>query len=202
MNRASKVLSSSLFTLALTALGCGSGGSTATMKLQDAPPQGVSAVSLTVLSAEAHVVDVDKAKDADPADGTIDDDTSWVKLTVNRPIDLVAHQGETAADLLGSLDLPAGKITQIRLMLDVSAPEKNTLTDALGTCNLDVSKVDKKGIKINHVFKAFESKAGEKHEVYVDFKLDESMKAKDGCFELDPKLHLTKVKTDGVDVAL
>lgn len=193
-----------LAALAALAAACGSSGATAEFKLQDAPPPGVTSVKVTVLAAQAHVVDLSKAKDADPADASIDDDASWVTLNVNRTIDLVAHQGETAAESLGSLDLPAGKITQLRLKLDTSAADRNTLTSAAGTCNLDVSKVEVKGIKINHVFKAFESKAGAKGEVYLDFDLSESLKEDKagGCYRLEPHLKLHKVKTDGKDETL
>jgi hypothetical protein len=63
-----------------------------------------------------------------------------------------------------------------------------------------VSTVEQKGIKINHPFKAFESKAGEKHQIFVDFKLDESLTPAGGCFDLQPKIHLEKVETDGKEV--
>lgn len=180
----------------VTLAACGP-GSTAELRLMDAPPAGVTAVHVTVAAMQVHVDDKDSKKDGDPTDSSIDDDKKWVSLAVNRKIDLVAHQGETAADVLGKLDLPPGKITQIRLLLDTSKPENNVATYQGADCNLDVSKVEPKGVKISHVFKAFDSKDNDKHEVYVDFALDESMTLKGGCFLLEPKLKLHKVKTDG-----
>ncbi|MFN7132403.1 MAG: DUF4382 domain-containing protein, partial [Myxococcales bacterium] len=187
-------LLAALLAAALTACG---GGSIAELKLMDAPPDGVTAVHVTVASMQVHVDEPKSSKNGDPADGSIDDDDKWVSLQVNKKIDLVAHQGETAADVLGQLDLPEGKITQLRLVLDTSKPENNTATYKGKECHLDVARIDKKGVKINHVFKAFDSKSNAKHEVIVDFELDKSMKAKGDCFELEPKLKLHKVKTDG-----
>lgn len=187
--------------LALTA--CGSEGSTAELNLMDAPPEGVTSVRLTVAAMQVHVVPTAEAPDsADPADASIDDDDKWVSLSVDRQIDLVLHQGETAADKLGELPLPEGKITQIRLILDTSTPDKNVATLRGNDCNLDVTKVAKKGIKIPHAFKAFESQAGKRHHVWVDFELDKSLKEKGSCLELEPKLKLHKVKLDDVALAI
>lgn len=174
--------------------------STAEFRLMDAPPVGVTSVKIHVLAIHAHVDDK-TAKDADPADTKIDDSSKWVTLGVGRTIDLVAHQGESAADVLGKLNLPDGKITQIRLIVDTT--KAGTATVAGKDCQMDMAKVAKKGIKINHVFKAFETGANKHHVVWVDFELDKSMNDdKKGCFELEPKLKLHKVKRDGVDVAL
>jgi hypothetical protein len=190
--------------LAAMAVGCSSEGTTATFKIQDAPPEGVTSVKVTIATAEAHVVDTDKAKDTEPSDTSIDDSSGWVTLDINKTIDLMAHQGESAAETLGELGLPEGKITMLRLKLDTTKPENNTLTKDGTVCNLDVTKVEKKGIKINKVFKAFESKGGTKSEIYFDFDLGDSLKAqKDtACgFEFKPVIKLHKVKKDGADVA-
>ncbi|MBI3179997.1 MAG: DUF4382 domain-containing protein [Deltaproteobacteria bacterium] len=165
----------------------------------DAPPEGVTKVEIFVASMQVHLAKLDDDHTtSDPADSSIDDDDSWESLTVNRSIDLVAHQGEGAAEVLGQLDLPEGKITQIRLQIDTSQP--NTATKNGAECDLDVGKVAKKGIKINHPFKAFDVTSDHKHVVIVDFELDKSLKAIGDCFELEPKLKLHKFKLDGVDV--
>src|SRR5207244_1108242 len=99
--------------------------------------------------------DASSSKQGDPADDSIDDDSRWTSAAVNKSLDLVAHQGESAAEKLSQLGLPPGKITQIRLVLDTSLPERNVVTRASGgDCALDVSNVARKGIKINHPFKA------------------------------------------------
>jgi hypothetical protein len=132
-----------------------------------------------------------------------DDDGGWVTLDVNRTIDLVQHQGETAAEILGQLQLPAGKITQLRLVLDTSAPENNVATLNGANCALDTKRVNRNGVKINHVFKAFESKPNGTVHVWVDFDLEKSLKAnKAGCFDLLPQLRLAHAKMGEQDVEL
>lgn len=186
--------------LALLA-GCGgSDDATLELMLMDAPPPGVTAVNIHVAAMQVHVVDKSKPGDADPGDTSIDDDSSWHSLTVDRSIDLVARQGEGAAEVLGQLPLPEGKITQIRLVIDTGKP--NTATKNGVPCNLDVEKVARKGIKIEHPFKALSLLPGKSHQVWVDFQLDKSLKEKGSCFELEPKLKLTHAKRDGQDEVL
>ncbi len=190
------------------ATGCATdetGEASAELKLMDAPPAGVTSVKIAVKSMQVHVSGKEVTKDADPNDTSIDADNKWRILPVGKTIDLVAAQGENAAQTLGQLGLPDGKITQIRLLLDTSKPENNTMVRDGASCNLDVSKVDTKGIKISHPFKALATKLGGKHQVWVDFLLDKSLKdsgKKGDCMILEPVLKLHKVKTDGKDETL
>jgi len=190
-----------LFLVAIcAAAGCG-GESTAELNLFDAPPSGVTSVKVWVASMQVHVVPAAEARDADPNDASIDDDSSWRSLVVDRQIDLVQRQGETAAEKLGELPLPEGKITQLRLLLDTE--KGNTATDASGTCDLILDKgVIRKGVKINHVFRAFESRSGARVQVWTDFRLEDSLKTKDACYELKPVLKLHRVRLDGQDQTL
>lgn len=174
---------------------CG-GGSNATLSIMDAPPDGVTSVRITIAAMQVHVAGIDGPDDSDPGDDTIDDDDRWISLSVDRTIDLVQHQGETAAEKLGELDLPEGKITQIRLVIDTSEADDNVATFQGNDCALDVQKVAKKGIKINHPFKAFDTWAHAHHHVLVDFDLEKSMKREGDCFELSPHLKLHKVKSE------
>jgi hypothetical protein len=187
--------------LALACIACDA-GPTVTLRLMDAPPDGVTAVHITVAAMQVHVAGLDAPDTADPNDASIDDDGRWSSLQVGRRIDLVAHQGESAADVLGQLPLPEGKITQLRLVLDTAQPEANVATLRGVDCVLDVTKVARKGIKINHPFKAFTSEAGRSYDVLMDFELDKSLKPKGDCFELEPKLKLHKVKRDGIDQSI
>jgi hypothetical protein len=162
----------------------------------DAPPEGVTSVVLFVASMAVHVDDKSKtASDDVPKEGK-----KWRVLTVGKAIDLVAHEGEDAAAVLGQLELPEGKITQIRLALDTEEPQTATVDGAI--CDLDVSKVAPEGVRISHVFKAFESKAGREIDVFVDLELDKSLKEADGCFRLEPVLKLHKVTIDGKDAPI
>ena len=184
---------------AVFAIGCGE-SSTAELRLMDAPPAGVTSVKIFVAAMQVHVDDKSKTDSNATNDSSIDDDGKWQTLSVIKSIDLVQFQGETAAMVLGQLPLPIGKITQIRLLIDKTKPNTAVLNGV--ECNLDTSKISAKGVKINHVFKAFASKNGSLHKIWVDFKLDESLKPVGACFELEPKLKLTKVKTDDRDEVL
>lgn len=181
-------------------VGCGAAGSTADLALMDAPPAGVTAVVIQVAAMQVHVDDDNDDNSGSNSGPSIDDDDRWESLSVNRSIDLVQHQGETAAELLGQLPLPPGKITQIRLVIDTAG--ENYAVKGGQRCSLDTSKVAKKGIKIEHPFKAWKSVKDTKHFILVDVDLERSLNAKGDCFELDPKIELKKVKIDDKDFPL
>jgi hypothetical protein len=188
--------------LALAA-GCG-GSNTATLYLYDAAPAGVTAVNVWVKSMDVHVDTGDTAAretdSRDPADTTIDADDSWVSLEVGKSIDLLEHQGQTAAEVLGQVTLPDGKVTQLRLVIDPAQPNTAAFQDGT-TCDLDTTLVARTGIKINHVFKAFQTTSGHA-EVFVHFDLDHSLVATDTCFSLRPVLKLENVERHGKRVDL
>lgn len=181
-------------------VGCGAAGSTADLALMDAPPAGVTAVVIQVAAMQVHVDDDNEDHSGSNSGPSIDDDDRWESLSVNRSIDLVQHQGETAAELLGQLPLPPGKITQIRLVIDTAG--ENYAVKNGQRCSLDTGKVAKKGIKIEHPFKAWKSVKDTKHFILVDVDLERSLNAKGDCFELDPKIELKKVKIDDKDFPL
>jgi hypothetical protein len=189
------------FALATATLALGCGSASADLYLFDAPPPGVKAVNIQVASMDVHVdADFGKTDSVAADDTSIDNDSKWESLTVDKNIDLVQHQGETAAELLGQLDLPEGKITQLRLVIDVSDPTKNfvTFTDpASPPCNLDTTRVARQGIKVNHVFKVFQASKGDKHEIYVDFDLATSLTQTATCFAVEPQLQIRKVVSNG-----
>ena len=137
------------------AAACSKGG-TASFTLTDAASDivGVTAINITLSSIQAHVAGKEESKEGDPTDTSVDDDNKWVTLTPTiKAFDLLKLTNDATA-ALGTLELPEGKITQIRLLLDTSKPANNQV--ALGTqiCPLDTSKVEVKGVKINHPFKA------------------------------------------------
>ncbi len=185
--------------LALVVSGCG-GEATAVIKLMDAPPEGITAVTVFVDRIEVHVAEGDKAKDGDPADTSIDQDRNWESLAYGKALDLLAHQGEGAAALLGELSLPEGKITQVRLFLDLS--QSNTVVQDGVECALELADVPPTGIKINHPFKAFAAKDGAETEILMDFDVGESLIPSGDCYRLRPVLKLHKVKVDGKEASL
>jgi len=195
--------------------GCSDGKATLELKLMDAPA-GVEQVNLLLGSIQVHEAKPEAEGDqkngqgqggkpeaaevADPEDNTIDADDRWETLTVNKSVDLMAHQGEANALSLGELGIPEGKITQIRLILDTSKPENNSVTQSGVACNLDVSQMNKNGIKINHAFKFIVARAEDRLQIILDFDLDHSLTASGGCFALKPVLKVQRVRTNDRDV--
>lgn len=184
-------------------------GSTAIIKLMDAPFAGVTAVNIFIATVDVHMAgvsqesneneDKQKNKNKDP-DNTDAENNGWQTLEVNKTINLMEHQGEDAAILLGELSLPSGKITQIRLNLDLDEPQ--TVIKDNVDCAMDTSQVPTTGIKIIHPFKAFDSKNKIENEILLDFDLAESLTESGTCFKLKPVLHLVKVKANGKNVDL
>ena len=179
-----------------------SGSGSASFALTDAPTDltGVTGVNITISSIQAHVAGKDEVKDGDPADASIDDDGKWVTLTpAKKTFDLLAlTNGSTTP--LGDLELPVGKITQIRIFLDTSKPANNSVSLGTQVCNLDTSKVNAKGIKINHPFKALVVSSGGKVESTVDFIASDSITKQGDClYQLAPVIKIKKARVDGKD---
>lgn len=180
---------------------CSKGG-TASFALTDAPADlaGVTAINITLSSIQAHVAGKEEDKNGDPNDRSIDDDGKWVTLTpAVKAFDLMKLTNDATA-ALGQLDLPEGKITQLRLFLDTSKPANNQVVLGAQTCPLDTSRVDVKGIKINHPFKALAVNGGGKVEVTVDFIASDSItKTGDCLYVVNPVIKIKHVKVDGKD---
>ena len=179
-----------------------SGSGSASFALTDAPTDltGVTGVNITISSIQAHVAGKDEVKDGDPADSSIDNDGKWVTLTpAKKAFDLLTlTNGATSS--LGDLELPVGKITQIRIFLDTSKPGNNSVSLGTQVCNLDTSKVSAKGIKINHPFKAMAVSSGGKVETTIDFIASDSITKQGDClYQLAPVIKIKKARVDGKD---
>ena len=141
---------------------------------------------LTIREIHAHVVGA-PAEEPPRRDGLEwrTKNGHWRVVTLERPrtIDLLQLQ-ETNIHL-GRVDLPEGKITQIRLFLDENGP--NEYVRPNGTrCPLVIPSADQTGIKI---VKPFTVKAKEDEEVrlVIDFNLKESILQEEGCvYRLSP----------------
>ena len=134
----------------------------------------VKSVNVTLSGAQVHLAGQEKTDSESGKE--IDDDGKWQYVQEgSKKLDLMQLRND-ATDTLGELDLPDGKITQIRLLLDTSKPENNQVVFQDGTsCKLDVTGVDAKGIKINHPFKAIGVGSSERTEVKLDFDASESI---------------------------
>ncbi len=176
------------------------------LELTDAPPAAsdVAHVYVSLNHVDVHVAG-DDSKDEASDDGDdagtagADDGASeagWRTVTPKAgTFDLVALRNDVRA-ALGELDLPNGKITQIRLFMDVAG--RNDVVLASGeTCPLDLSSVPPTGIKINHPFKALDVTDSSKLNLVVDFDLDESLSQTAACsFTLRPVIKLKHVEKD------
>jgi hypothetical protein len=183
------------------------GGTTVTLQLTDAPPDMASLahVELTLGRVEVHVAGSDDGDDSDepsqlPADNEKDKEedggAGW--QTVAAPagtFDLIALQNDVRATL-GTLELPDGKITQIRLFMDPNGKNQVELTSG-ETCAIDLSAVPPTGIKINHPFKALDVEESSELNLVVDFDLKESLDQTGACsFSLKPVIKLKHVERD------
>jgi len=192
---------SAFFLAPLLLAACGS--TTVTVELTDAPPDlgSLKRVELTLSRVEVHVAgsDDDDAAEAKDDDGSAKQDgdgAGW--RTVAAPagtFDLLALQNDVRATL-GKLELPSGKITQIRLFLDPNG--KNQVELGSGqTCAIDLGAVPPTGIKINHPFKALDVEDSSKLNLVVDFDLKESLDQTGSCaFALKPVIKLKHVERD------
>ncbi len=188
---------SALAGIALAA--CGSSG-TLSLELTDAPPDTakIASVFVTLSRVEAHRAEVDEKKDGDPNDSSIDNDDKWVTVPLpGKEFDLLELQNDTTA-ALGALDLPEGKVTQVRLFID-RAGRNEVLLKAGGVCPMDLQGVVSTGIKINHPFKAFDVKNGMLTKIVLDFDLMESVSEDGACqYSLKPVI---KIKLDKSSMA-
>jgi hypothetical protein len=189
-------LKASLGILGLSVLGlvgCGGKG-TLSLRLTDAPPdtENMSAVMVTISKMEVHLA----GGDGDGPEDKGKDGSGWHLL--DRPAqsyDLLQLQNDVTA-ALGEMELPEGKITQIRMHLDPAAINEVRLVRG-AVCALDLSNVERTGVKINHPFKAFPIEAGETTVAVVDFDVKESVSKEGDCvYRLNPVIKLKSVKHD------
>jgi len=169
------------------------------LRLMNTPANSVTSVVLDVARVEVHVEDA--AQDGrPPTDGSIDQGLGWRPLAIDQPIDLAGLHSETSARALGEIDLPAGMITQLRIVLNPKG--KHTATIDGKTCPLATAKVPPTGIKITHPFKAFHIGRSLRHAVWIDAPLDQMIVPGNGCADLKPVLRIRRFQTSGKDVAI
>lgn len=164
----------------------------------------VKAVTVTVDEIWAHVDNKDdKADDSITGESISDDGDKWQLISdEDRAIDLMTVRNN-ATKPLGDLELPAGKITQIRLKLKAGEAVGDrfrvvgAVTEADGTvCDLTLPKsAINPGVKISGVFKAMKIEAGGKYHAIINIKLKDSEKLADGstcAYKLNPVLKVKK----------
>jgi hypothetical protein len=159
---------------------------------------GVAHVYVTLQEVDLHVV---PATDTSGTPDDIDDDRHWISvaLPANATFDLMALQNGVTAALGRVVVLPAGKITQIRLILDKQAVHSVVLTNGT-TCALDLSEVPATGIRIAHAFAAIDVNDMSPIRVVVDLDVVQSLRMTGTCaYRLDPVIEVARVDRDVSD---
>jgi hypothetical protein len=159
--------------------GTGSPAGTLSLSLTDAPSCGYDAVNLTI--EKVRVQQNAAAGDAD---------SGWSELVLNPPrrIDLLTLTNGTLASL-GQVELPAGRYTQLRLILaanDAAHPLANSVVPSGGTeTALTTPSAQQSGVKIDA---DIDVPAGQRVDVALDFDACKSIvkRGNSGQFNLKP----------------
>ncbi|MCG3172252.1 MAG: hypothetical protein GMKNLPBB_00398 [Myxococcota bacterium] len=195
------VIAWAMAVISLCGVGCSdSAGGEGTLRVQltDAPLAGdISKVNVSLKEIKVHWV---PAKDAS-ADAAAEDDAGeaasdkggWITVAAG-PIDvdlMTIRNGVTK--LLGEQKRGAGKVTQIRLIVDKASLE---MTGGK-TMDMEIPSADKTGIKI---VGNFEIKAGVVTELVLDFDAEESVSATgNGQYRMKPTIKIKSVNYIGED---
>ena len=181
-----KALVLAVAVLAAALWACGSSNGTVRIILTDKPVDGVEQLNVTISKIEIHLVAKDAAEtsEADGGQGNGNgngnsagdasgstDDTAWrVVSEEGQTFDLLKLRNGVTT-LLGENELPEGKITQIRLILDKAeavVQGKTVPVDCPASCAKTGIKIVTKG--------TLEVTAGKASEVTLDFDAAESLK--------------------------
>lgn len=156
--------------------------------LTDAPACGFDEVNITVSKVRVH-----QSAAAGETDG------GWTDIAVpSTPINLLNLTNGVLATL-GTVTLPAGKYTQIRLVLDANTGNNmaNNVIPTGGTKqNLDTPSAVQSGIKLNGQFEVL---AGQQADIVLDFDACKSVLTKgNGKYALKPVIKMIPVVLNGV----
>jgi hypothetical protein len=123
--------------------------------------------------------------------GTDSTQGSWTVLNDSlRYFDLLLLQNGASA-VLGDTSLPAGKYTQIRLIVE----DSNYVIDNGIKHHLTIPSGNQTGIKLNH---SFEIESGKLYQLYLDFNVDKSINITgNGQYKLKPTIRVIPVVISG-----
>lgn len=179
---------------------CGGGGASAptptpgpamgTLKasITDAPACGFDEVNITVSKVRVH-----QSAAAGDTDG------GWIDIAVPATQINLLNLTNGVMATLGTAALPAGKYTQIRLVLDANTGNTmvNNVIPTGGTKqNLDTPSAVQSGIKLNGQFEVL---AGQQADILIDFDACKSVLTKgNGKYALKPVVKMIPVVLNGV----
>jgi hypothetical protein len=180
---------------------CGGGGSggeegsgVLRVSLTDAPACGYDNVWVTVTKVRVH-----------RSDTAAEGDAGWSEIDVNpsgkgRRIDLLELQNGVLADL-GQTALPAGRYSQVRLVLadnrEVAGANQLVLSSTGEVVALDTPSAQQSGLKLKH---AFEVEAGAEADLVLDFDACRSIvkAGNSGKYNLKPVVSVIPILTGSV----
>lgn len=154
---------------------CGSDG-TLRVLLTDAPLDGAEAVNVTITSVQVHHAGAFSSEN----------DAGWVEIMDEaRRVNLLdLRDGVTTT--LGEVELPEGKITQVRMVVDEQ--EGPTLIKDGAETSLRIASGATSGIKLNGCFAVL---AGDETDIVVDFDAGASVHTTgNGSLMMRPTVHL------------
>ncbi|SNS56000.1 protein of unknown function [Noviherbaspirillum humi] len=178
----------------LSACGGGSNDSAAAgtvkVSLTDAPACGFDAVNVTVKKVRIH-----------QNNAASENDSGWTDITLNpaRKIDLLKLTNGVL-DELGQATLPAGKYTQLRLVLDENSGNSlaNSVVPTGGSeVSLDTPSAIQSGIKLVNEFTV---EAGRQADLTLDFDACQSVVTKgNGHYAMKPVVKVTPTYVSGIE---
>jgi len=158
----------------------------------------VAHVDVSLKSIDLHIVPSDASGPADDIADDDDDPGAWHSLTLPAPatIDLMTLVKGLPYSLGRFSVVPAGKITQIRLVLDKDGPHDVVLADG-AKCSLDLSHVPATGVKIVHPFAPIAVDGQSPIQVVLDLDVVHSIREAARCaYVLDPVIRFDRVDAD------
>lgn len=175
---------------------CGGGGDagrgTLQVSLTDAPSCGYDNVYVTVSKVRVH-----------QSAGAGESDAGWQEIVLAQPkkIDLLTLTNGVLENL-GEVSLPAGRYTQMRLVLgpnNSTSPTANSVvvTGNAGEVALETPSAIQSGIKLNH---SFDVAAGSQVSLVLDFDACKSIVTKgsgSGGYALKPVINVIPATTSG-----
>lgn len=175
---------------------CGGGGDagrgTLQVSLTDAPSCGYDNVYVTVSKVRVH-----------QSPGAGESDAGWQEIVLAQPkkIDLLTLTNGVLENL-GEVSLPAGRYTQMRLVLgpnNSTSPTANSVvvTGNAGEVALETPSAIQSGIKLNH---SFDVAAGSQVSLVLDFDACKSIVTKgsgSGGYALKPVINVIPATTSG-----
>ncbi len=194
----SRLARMSLLALALSAAGCGGGGGIGGtgspagamhVSLGDAPACGYDAVNVTIEKVRVH-----------QSASASDTDAGWSEIVLSpaRRVDLLTLTNGVLEDL-GQTSLPAGKYTQLRLVLasnDATTPLANSVVPTGGSeTALDTPSAQQSGLKLNA---DIDVPADKVVDLVIDFNACKSVvrRGNSDKYNLKPVLSVTQVLSD------